>query len=403
MTTTPATVERAREAPRAEPVPSWRMLAPIVAVLLGWTWTMWAIVGAFVAPVLPGGWLAVALGAVLAVLPVVALMRGIRDRTYPSALTRILVMRPFWYGEIAIFLLAVAAVPAFLAGLPFGAGGALARGAIAVMAVLVALLFLVGYWGSRRLVVREISFAFPDLPRAFDGLRIAQVSDLHVGPHTPKRHVANVRRALAEARADVVAITGDQVDDFDRDVEHFNRAFADVRAPLGTFVIPGNHDVYAGWDDVERGLSAAGFRVLVNDAVPLSRGGDTLWIAGTGDPAAAHASWGGGAGHAAPDIARTLARVPADAFTIALAHNPALWPALAQRGVHLTLSGHTHHGQLSVPALGWCLASPFLELAMGAHARGRSRLYINPGTNYWAVPLRIGAWPEVTVVTLRRA
>ena len=84
-----------------------------------------------------------------------------------------------------------------------------------------------------------------------------------------------------------------------------------------------------------------------------------------------------------------------------LAHNPALWPALARGGVTLTLSGHTHHGQLSIPRLGWSLASPFLELAMGVHRAGDSLLYIHPGTNFWGIPFRIGALPEVAVLTLR--
>jgi predicted MPP superfamily phosphohydrolase len=86
-----------------------------------------------------------------------------------------------------------------------------------------------------------------------------------------------------------------------------------------------------------------------------------------------------------------------------LAHNPALWPPLTARGARLTLSGHTHHGQLSIPALKWSLASPFLEFAMGEHARGASRLYIHPGTNHWGLPMRLGAWPEVAIVTLKRA
>jgi len=86
-----------------------------------------------------------------------------------------------------------------------------------------------------------------------------------------------------------------------------------------------------------------------------------------------------------------------------LAHNPALWPAIARRGASLTLSGHTHHGQFSIPRLGWSLASPFLEHAMGVHRLGGSLLYIHPGTNYWGIPFRIGALPEVTVLTLRQA
>jgi hypothetical protein len=135
--------------------------------------------------------------------------------------------------------------------------------------------------------------------------------------------------------------------------------------------------------------------------VRVERGGATLWVAGTGDPA-------GRGGTAAPDVDRTLGGIPAGSVALVLAHNPALWPAIARRAARsglrtLTLSGHTHHGQLSIPRLGWSLASPFLEHAMGAHAAGDALLWINPGTNYWGIPFRLGALPEVTVLTLRRA
>jgi predicted MPP superfamily phosphohydrolase len=93
--------------------------------------------------------------------------------------------------------------------------------------------------------------------------------------------------------------------------------------------------------------------------------------------------------------------VPHGATVIAFAHNPALWPSLARRGVALTLSGHTHYGQLALPGLGWSLASPFLEHAMGAHQLEDALLYISPGTGYWGIPFRLGAPPEVTLVTLR--
>ena len=165
-------------------------------------------------------------------------------------------------------------------------------------------------------------------------------------------------------------------------------------------MIPGNHDVYAGWDDVERRLRAANLgTVLVNDAHVIRRGQATIALVGTGDPAGGRR----GASRAAPDIERALARVPAQATIVAFAHNPALWPALASRGVALTLSGHTHWGQLALPRLGWSMASPFLQYAMGAHLERDSMLYISPGTGYWGIPFRIGASHEVTLVTLRRA
>ena len=106
-----------------------------------------------------------------------------------------------------------------------------------------------------------------------------------------------------------------------------------------------------------------GVTVLVNESQPLTRGGERFWIAGTGDPAGTGRPRGAG-GEAGPDITRTLSRIPAGAFTIALAHNPHSGRSWQNAG-RLTLSGHTHYGQFSIPALGWSLASAFLDLAMG--------------------------------------
>jgi predicted MPP superfamily phosphohydrolase len=165
-------------------------------------------------------------------------------------------------------------------------------------------------------------------------------------------------------------------------------------------MIPGNHDVYAGWDDVERALRAASLgTVLVNEARVITRGADSITLVGTGDPAGGRR----GTARVAPDVERAMADVADDATVIAFAHNPALWPSLAKRGVALTLSGHTHWGQFALPHLGWSLASPFLEHAMGAHHERDSVLYISPGTGYWGIPFRLGASPEVTLVTLHRA
>lgn len=366
-----------------------------------WMSIWWAIIVALVAPVVPGGWVTAIALALVASAPLLRVIAAFNKQHYPGAFERVFIMRPFWYLQLALPLLGVAGLLGALAGLPFGAPGTGGRTALALVFGLLALIALVGYAGSRAVVVKELESVHPDLPPEFDGVRIAQISDLHVGPHTPRGFLARVRDAVAAARADLVAITGDQVDDHAPDVAHFAEAFRELNAPLGVYAIAGNHDVYAGWRGVRAGLEAMGVRVLVNEALALSRGAARLWLAGTGDPAALGFS-AGEAREAAPDIARTLARVPDDAFTVALAHNPALWPALAKRGVQLTLSGHTHYGQFSIPKLGWSLASPFLKHAMGSHQEGESLLYINPGTGYWGLPLRIGALPEVTVVTLRR-
>jgi len=374
-------------------------VAPIVIFLMAWLGIPWLVVGAWVQSVVSGGWWLVAIGLVLCLLPVRTLVRGVRNKTYPTAVTRLLVLRPFWYAMAFLPLLAVATLLGGLAGLPFGAAGSAGRWTLSVTAALLTLVALLGYAGTRRLVVQRFAVRMPRLPVVFDGLRVVQISDLHVGPHTPQSVLDRVAAAVRQERPDLLIVSGDQVDDFARDVELFNRTFADLEAPLGVFAVAGNHDVYAGWKTVHEGLVEAGFTVLVNEAVPLERDGWRLWIAGTGDPAGRGWS-GGGARSAAPDVERTLADVPHDEPVLAIAHNPALWPALAERGVDLTLSGHTHYGQLAIPRLGWSLASPFLKLAMGIHREGRSLLYIHPGTNYWGIPFRLGTPPEVAVLIL---
>ncbi|MDA8018736.1 MAG: metallophosphoesterase [Thermoanaerobaculia bacterium] len=379
---------------------------PVLVFLALWLGGSWAVVGAWIEPWIVGGWLTLAAIFALTALPVVSLVRGVQGQSYPSAFTRLFVLRPFWYAMLFLPVLAAATLLGGAIGLPFGSAGPAGRWALAGASALLVLGGLAGYLGSRRLVVRHLDVQMARLPPAFDGLRLVQISDLHVGPHTPRQFLTRVAQAVEDARPDLIAITGDQVDDFARDVEIFRHAFAHLQAPLGVFAVAGNHDVYAGWSAVRRGLESAGFQVLVNESVAVERRGQQLFVVGTGDPAglSALAQRGRGASAestAAPDVDRTLFRIPPSAPVLALAHNPMLWPSLARRGVDLTLSGHTHYGQLAIPKLGWSMASPFLRLAMGAHRDGDSMLYINPGTNYWGIPFRLGTPPEVTVLTLR--
>lgn len=378
------------------------MIWIVLAVLLLWDGLSWLIIGALLAPVLPGGWILVGLAALFLLLPFAILARSFSGAGYPSAWTRIFLFRPFWYAQLLLPLLAGAGLAGALFGLAFGGAGRDGRIVVSLAAVLLLVLVIWGYAGTRRLTVRRLDAAFPDLPAELDGLTIAQLSDLHIGPHTSRRYLARVAAEVRGASPDLIALTGDQVDDYARDVEPFAAAFSTLSAPLGVFAIAGNHDIIAGWHAVREGLERFGITVLVNEAVPLERGGARFWVAGTGDPAGNGWQRGGGLA-AAPDLERTLAGVPAADFTLALAHNPALWPGLAERGVDLTLSGHTHYGQLAIPRLGWSLASSFLELAMGAYERHGSLLYINPGTNFWGIPFRLGTPPEVTLLTLRRA
>jgi predicted MPP superfamily phosphohydrolase len=225
-----------------------------------------------------------------------------------------------------------------------------------------------------------------------------QLSDLHVGPQTSRRFLARVRALTEAERPDLIAVTGDLIDDHAPDVDHYAAALGDLAAPLGVVAVAGNHDVYAGWPEVLARLRRLPLTVLVNEVAVLEHRGARLALLGTGDPAGGR----GGSATGGPAVESALAFLPPDAFPLALAHNPALWPPLAAAGVRLTLSGHTHWGQFAIPGLGWSLASPFLDLAMGGYTRGNALLYVHPGTNYWGIPFRLGTPPEVAVLTLRR-
>jgi len=372
-----------------------------VGFVATWSLAWWLPVGLLVRPVVPGGALTVLGLAALSLVPLGPLTRAFIGRRYPSTATRLLVFRPFWYVQLLMPLAAGPAVAGVVLGAPFGMAGAAGRWALAGATAALAVLAVAGYAGSRRLVVRSLELSFPALPSGLDGLRIVQISDLHVGPQTSKRFLSRVADRVTAAEPDLIAVTGDQVDDFHHDIRHDADAFGGLRAPLGVYAVAGNHDVYAGWPEVREGLERMGTRVLVNESVPIERDGGVLWLAGTGDPAAGPARLAGPE-RPAPDVERTLEAVPDGAFVVALAHNPALWPTLVKRGVQLTLSGHTHWGQIAIPRLRWSVVSPFVRYVLGEYRKGNQILWINPGTNYWGIPLRVGAPPEVTVVTLRR-
>jgi len=389
------------------PHPSPRRRAPRTAIALrvvAYFIAAWGTIAVLAAGLFPAALVVTLALALYGTLPLVVFLRSLGWPFYPNAAFRLLVVRPFLYVNLMLPLVAGAGLIGALGGAPFGGGHWLEAGRVLAGLVLVALAIVLaaGYIGSRWLVVRHVDAFVRGLPPSFDGLKIGQLSDLHIGPHTSRRFIDAVVRATHALSPDLVAITGDLIDDRAEDVAVYASLLGSLSAPSGVFMIPGNHDVYAGWDDVEHALRRANLgTVLVNEARVIQRGDDAIAVVGTGDPAGGRR----GTSRAAPDIDRALAGVPEDATVVAFAHNPALWPSLASRGVALTLSGHTHWGQFALPRLGWSLASPFLAHAMGAHTSedGDAVLYISPGTGYWGIPFRLGARPEVTLVTLRRA
>lgn len=239
-------------------------------------------------------------------------------------------------------------------------------------------------------LVRWTRLTHPALPAPFDGMRIAQVSDVHAGAFMPPERLEKVRLLVEALAADLVVYTGDQLDRRAVDAELFVHGFAGLAAPLGTFGVLGNHDHLASRDLAVAALDAVGATPLVNAAVTLERGDGKILLAGVDDldsPTGADFS--------------VLSRQPAE-FRILLCHQPRGWARARRAGAEITLAGHTHGGQIAFPTRGINLARLSTRFIAGPYAHSSHILYVSRGIGVGAVPLRYGSPPEVDLITLRR-
>jgi predicted MPP superfamily phosphohydrolase len=241
-----------------------------------------------------------------------------------------------------------------------------------------------------RVVEREV--AIPGLDVKLDGLRIAHLSDLHIGGLTPRSWGLAWSRAANRRRPDVAVVTGDLV----TSGTAFYAAVADVvgelRAEMGVFVSMGNHDYFGDGDGLVSALHASGARVLRNEGIVLERRGSRIWLAAVDD------TW-----TRRDNLAACMSKRPEGATTILLAHDPNTFDAASEAGAELVLSGHTHGGQIALPfaprALN--LATFVYRYRLGFYRRGRSVLYVHPGLGTTGPPMRLGVAPEVTILVLR--
>lgn len=262
-----------------------------------------------------------------------------------------------------------------------------------------------GAWGASRAYgepgVTRLTLAFGDLPAAFDGLRIVQLTDLHVGPLVGPRMVAAWRRLCLREAPDLLLLTGDVVDSQPQEAQPFLEAFQDVPAPLGRYAILGNHDYFSDPAPIWAGLEATGWRCLENAHALIPRGEEALALLGLQDPQAANGRFRGVRFGPGPSWSAAARGLPEHAWRLALSHRPEDWDLARLAGARLTLSGHTHGGQINlIPGLSSArLLGPYTG---GLYRQGRDLLYVSRGLGVVALPLRIGADPELVVITLRR-
>ena len=241
-------------------------------------------------------------------------------------------------------------------------------------------------------MVRRVTLAHPLLPREFDGLRIAQVSDVHAGVFMPPERLGRVRSIVQGLAPDLVVFTGDQLDRREVDADLFVQGFAGVDAPFGVYGILGNHDHLVGPRLALAAMEAVGITPLVNDSATLQRNGAKLLLVGV-DDLDAIPGWG-------PDFKAVGGRD--GLLRLVLCHQPGGWRAARGAGADVTLAGHTHGGQIALPSQGVNLARLSTPYVAGPYQRGDQLLYVSRGIGVGAIPLRFGVPPEVDLITLRR-
>jgi len=259
------------------------------------------------------------------------------------------------------------------------------------------LLAAIGVAGAIRVPpIRDVTVAVHDLPPAFDGYRLVQLTDLHISRLFPQRWTRAVVDRTNAAGADLIVVTGDFIDG-SVDMRRADVApLAGLRAPDGVYAIPGNHEYFFDYRGWMRHLAGLGFRLLPNAHRVLTRGNDAILLAGVTDLSAP------AQGEAGPDLDAALLRRPLGAPIVLLDHQPRNARRAAARGVALQLSGHTHGGMIAgldrlfKPANGGFVS--------GRYAVDGMTLYVSNGTGLWpGFALRLGRPPEITRITLRRA
>lgn len=265
--------------------------------------------------------------------------------------------------------------------------------------------------------VHKLKLAFKNLPPAFKGLRIVQISDVHSGSFNNKEAVLKGIEMIKAQKADIIFFTGDLVNDRAVEMENYMDVFNQVQAPMGVYSTLGNHDYgdYFAWDDrdingyskkrndnlerLKQVHSELGWRLLMNEHVTLERGGQQIALLGIENWSAMSRFPKYG------DLKKAYAGAAHLPFKILLSHDPTHWDAQVRpeyQDIDLTLAGHTHGMQFGVeiPGLKWSPARFIYKEWAGLYKEGDQRLYVNRGFGFLGYPGRVGILPEITVIDL---
>lgn len=240
--------------------------------------------------------------------------------------------------------------------------------------------------------VTTLPIEIPGLPASFDGYRIVQLSDLHIGNFARLKTLEKWVRLAHAQKPDLIVLTGDLLASGDDFIPTLTAGLQQLHAPDGVAYCPGNHDYWSS-AVLFPALERAGVQVLRNAGRYLVRRDELIYLAGVDD------TW-----TRQHDLKAALAARFEPVPTVLLAHDPALFPQATRQGIALTLSGHTHGGQWAIPFVpAWNLSARVFPYTVGLYQQAGSKLYVNRGLGTTGPPARIGAAPELSVFVLRPA
>ena len=269
------------------------------------------------------------------------------------------------------------------------------------------------YKGKYNFKVLKYDLEFDDLPDAFDGYRITQISDIHSGSFDNREKIEYAIELINQQKSDVLFFTGDMVNNKVEEMYPWKDLFATLEAKDGKFSILGNHDYgdYVGWDTPEAKAEnlqeliklqkEIGFDLLLNESRYLQKGGDRIALVGV-------ENWGRGGFKKAGDLKLAASAISKDDFKILLSHDPSHWEDIVindEYHYHLTLSGHTHGMQFGIEIPGWIKWSPIqwrYKYWAGIYKELGQFINVNRGFGFLGYPGRVGIWPEISVITLKK-
>lgn len=262
--------------------------------------------------------------------------------------------------------------------------------------------------------VLKYQLSFSDLPAAFDGFTITQISDIHSGSFTNKEKIQYGVDMINEQNSDLILFTGDIVNNKAVEMDNWIDMFGALKAPFGKYSILGNHDYgdYTSWptkeakqanfDSVKALHPKMGFDLLCNESRYIEKDGEKIALVGV-------ENWGKGGFQKKGDLKKASQQVQQEDFKVLMSHDPSHWDVQVKNddfNYQLTLSGHTHGLQMGIEIPGWIKWSPskyVYKQWAGLYEEFGRYINVNRGFGYHAFPGRVGIWPEITVIELKKA